>query len=190
MMSMSDADEIVPWDQLQPARRRRLLAGQALRLMATLGALFTVYFLAPVGARSDTSVSTIGVLILGAIVFVVTLSRQIRVLGTSSYPVLRAVQSIVTMVGLFVVAFALGYLVLSNADPDAFSESLNKVDALYFTVTVFATVGFGDITATSSGARLLVTAQMLLGLGLIGAVVRYVAGLARSIAGRRGSTPD
>jgi hypothetical protein len=42
---------------------------------------------------------------------------------------------------------------------------------LYFTITVFSTVGFGDITAKSETARLVVSGQMLadliiLGLGL------------------------
>ena len=42
-----------------------------------------------------------------------------------------------------------------------FSQPLNHTDALYFTVTVFATVGFGDITATTEAARLVVTGQMI-----------------------------
>ena len=41
-------------------------------------------------------------------------------------------------------------------------------DSLYFTVTVFATVGFGDITATSQTGRLIVTAQMILDLIVLG----------------------
>jgi hypothetical protein len=49
-----------------------------------------------------------------------------------------------------------------------FSEPLTRTDALYFTVTVFATVGFGDITATTQGARILVTCQMLLGILIVG----------------------
>ena len=44
--------------------------------------------------------------------------------------------------------------------------------SLYFTVTVFATVGFGDIVATSHTARSMVTVQMVLDLILLGAVVR------------------
>jgi hypothetical protein len=44
------------------------------------------------------------------------------------------------------------------------THALTRTDALYFTVTVFSTVGFGDITAASQSARLVVTAQMLLDL--------------------------
>jgi hypothetical protein len=47
---------------------------------------------------------------------------------------------------------------------------------MYFTVTVFTTVGFGDITATSQLARALVTVQMLLDLIVIGLVIRVFFG--------------
>jgi voltage-gated potassium channel len=42
-------------------------------------------------------------------------------------------------------------------------------------VTVFATVGFGDITATSQPARLIVTAQMILDL-ILGLGIRVFLG--------------
>ena len=43
-----------------------------------------------------------------------------------------------------------------------FSQKLDHSRALYFTITVFSTVGFGDITPTNDAARLAVGAQMLL----------------------------
>jgi len=45
-----------------------------------------------------------------------------------------------------------------------------------FTVTVFATVGFGDITATASVARLLVTGQMIIDLIILGLGARVILG--------------
>ncbi|MBM9466022.1 potassium channel family protein [Nakamurella leprariae] len=50
------------------------------------------------------------------------------------------------------------------------------VGALYFSVTVFATVGFGDMTPESGAIRLLVSVQMLLNLVVLGVVFRVVAG--------------
>jgi hypothetical protein len=41
-------------------------------------------------------------------------------------------------------------------------------------------VGFGDITATSDGARLIVTLQMLLDLALIAIIVRVYFATARA----------
>jgi len=49
-------------------------------------------------------------------------------------------------------------------------------DALYFTVTVFSTVGFGDITAKTEAARLVVTGQMITDLVTIGLAVKVIVG--------------
>ena len=55
-----------------------------------------------------------------------------------------------------------------------FNEPLTRTDALYFTVTVFATVGFGDIVATTEGARVLVMGQMVAGIVIIGLGARII----------------
>src|SRR5208282_4777456 len=53
---------------------------------------------------------------------------------------------------------------------------LTRTDSLYFTVTTFSTVGFGDITATSQAARLVVTVQMILDLLVLGLGIRVFIG--------------
>ncbi|MEU2589173.1 potassium channel family protein, partial [Streptomyces avermitilis] len=58
--------------------------------------------------------------------------------------------------------------------PNTFSESLSRTDALYFAMTVFSTVGFGDITPRSEPARLLTTGQMTVNLLLIGVAARFL----------------
>ena len=59
--------------------------------------------------------------------------------------------------------------------PDTFTiDPLTRVDALYLTVTVFSTVGFGDISAASQPGRILVTIQMILNLIVLGAGVRLL----------------
>ena len=66
---------------------------------------------------------------------------------------------------------------MARADPSNFNvHALTRTDSLYFTVTVFATVGFGDITATSQVARLIVTAQMILDLIVLGLGIRVFLG--------------
>jgi hypothetical protein len=66
-----------------------------------------------------------------------------------------------------------------------FSEPLTRTNALYFTVTVFATVGFGDITAKTEAARLVVTGQMIVDLVTIALVVKVIVDAAKR--GRSGS---
>ena len=61
-----------------------------------------------------------------------------------------------------------------------FTTSLDHTRALYFTVSIFSTVGFGDITPKTDTARLVVSAQMLLDFVIIGAAVRIIFNAARS----------
>ena len=51
---------------------------------------------------------------------------------------------------------------------------MTRTDALYFTVTVFSTVGFGDITAVTEAARVLVTGQMIADIVILGIGVRII----------------
>jgi hypothetical protein len=63
---------------------------------------------------------------------------------------------------------------MSETASSTFSEPLTRLDAMYFTVTVFATVGFGDITAVSAGARAIATVQMVGDLVLVGLIARAI----------------
>ena len=58
----------------------------------------------------------------------------------------------------------------------SFSQPMTHTNALYFTVTVFATVGFGDITAKTEAARLVVTGQMIIDLIIIGVGAKVIVG--------------
>ena len=49
-----------------------------------------------------------------------------------------------------------------------FTERLDHTRVLYFTITVFSTVGFGDITPRADLARIIVSIQMLLDLDILG----------------------
>ena len=57
-----------------------------------------------------------------------------------------------------------------------FGERLTHTDGLYFAVTVFSTVGFGDITAKTQAARLVVTGQMAADLVILGLAIKIIAG--------------
>jgi hypothetical protein len=80
-------------------------------------------------------------------------SPQVRSIIRAAYPALRAVGALATSVPVFLLLFAGTYFVMGSISVDNFSQPLTRTDTLYFTVTVFATVGFGDITAVSEAAR-------------------------------------
>jgi voltage-gated potassium channel len=75
--------------------------------------------------------------------------------------------------------FASTYFVLERASGANFTEPLTRTDALYFAVTVFSTVGFGDIAAKSEAARVVLIFQMLGDLALLGAGARVLLGAVR-----------
>jgi len=99
---------------------------------------------------------------------------QVRSIVRATYPALRAVGALATSAPLFLLLFAGTYFVMDTISAGSFSEPLTRTDALYFTVTVFTTVGFGDITATTEVTRVLVTAQMVAGIVTVGIGARII----------------
>src|SRR5712675_1980474 len=75
------------------------------------------------------------------------LAYQVRAITRSPFPLLRGVEALATSIPLFLLLFAATYVVMATISASSFSQPLSRTDAIYFTVTVFATVGFGDITA-------------------------------------------
>jgi voltage-gated potassium channel len=163
-----------PMESVTGRQRRRLLARGLLRALATTVVMVTLYYLLPLDHRSDTYVFvvlTLGIgLLAGMIVW------QVRAIEASDHPRIRAVQSLASTTPLFLLLFASTYLFLSRSDPAMFTEQLTRADALYFTVTIFATVGFGDISAQAETARIVVTIQMLLDLVVLGLGVQVILG--------------
>ena len=132
-------------------------------------------------------------MLLDLVIFGTVVAVQIPLIVRSKYPILRAIQALAVTVPLFLLAFSRIYLSNSVTDPSTFSQPLDSTTAVYFTVTVFATVGFGDIVATSNGMKQLVTVQMLLNLALLGSAIRLVTSAAhRGVRRRRetGGGPD
>jgi hypothetical protein len=65
---------------------------------------------------------------------------------------------------------------MEQAVGGSFSEGLSRIDAVYLTVTIFATVGFGDIVPTTEASRVVVTVQMVVNMALIGVVAKVLLG--------------
>lgn len=151
----------------------------------TASLIIVVYFIVPMTLSLEFG----GLLaLLGGLALVAALlAWQIRNILVSPYPVLRGVASLVVTVPLFVVVFATIYYLSAQLQPDGWSEPLTRLDAVYYTVTVFATVGFGDITAVSQTARAMTTFQMVAGIALVGVIARVVVGAVQFSLRRRES---
>ena len=94
----------------------------------------------------------------------------------SCFPRLKAISALGVGVPLLLVVFAAVYYLIEWGQPTRFTQQLDKTGALYFAITVFATVGFGDIAPVSGVARILVSFQMLLDLAVFGVVAKVVLG--------------
>lgn len=166
--------------------QRSHLVKTVVRALASAVVLVVLYYVVPIEHRPHQSIALR--LIVALAVFSVVLAVEVRKIAKHDHPMLRAGVAMATVIPLFLVVFAWIYLTMSASSIAAFGEHLTRTSALYFTVTVFSTVGFGDITPKTDPARLVVTVQMLADLAVLAIVVRLILGAAtRGMARLRAS---
>jgi hypothetical protein len=153
-----------------PSRVRFVLVLTRALVVAVL--IVVVYYVLPL--RVSVDLSTIIRLAVGLVALSLLIAWQLRAIARSPYPALRAVETLAVVIPVFLLLFAAAYTLMSQAQPAAFSEELSRTDAVYFSVTVFATVGFGDISPVSDAARVVVTIQMIADLLVLGLVLQAV----------------
>jgi Ion channel len=176
------------YPDLPAARRRRLIFWAALRSVLVAAVLVVLYYVLPLDRPwdSDTAVR----LLIGLLVFAGVVMWGIRFIAGSRYPGVRAAEALALILPFFLLLFASTYFVMERNSAASFTQPLTRTDALYFTVTVFSTVGFGDITAKSETARIVLIVQMLADLLFLGAVLRVLLGAVQRGRQRRSQTSD
>jgi hypothetical protein len=145
-----------------------------LRALGNTAALVAIYYLLPLGHTPTWRTPTI--LVIGLVGFIALVTFQVRWIIRSRFPGLRAIEALAVSVPLFLLLFSATYVFMAATSASNFGEKLTHTDALYFTVTMFTTVGFGDITAKSEVARLVVTGQMIADLIILGIGVKIILG--------------
>lgn len=164
----SGRTEPVPLGDLDKKARQHALALALLRVGVFTGIVLTLYFIIPVGGFNDENPAAAWIrLAFILLVFFGVLVLQVKAIVAARLPQLRAAETVVETILTFLCLFALLYLSLSVTDSSSFSERLTRTDALYFTTSTFATVGFGDIAPVSQLARALVSVQIVADLGAI-----------------------
>jgi hypothetical protein len=157
-------DNAGPQPDATPPSARKIVQA-VLRALASSAIMVTIYYL-PMNDSSRWLAITM--LMIGLVLLTGLITVQARLIAAAPYPRLRAVEALATSVPLFLLLFAGAYVVTATLAASSFSQPMTRTNALYFTVTVSATVGFGDITAKTETARLLVTGQMILDLIVLG----------------------
>ncbi len=136
-------------------RRKMIRTGVAVAVAWIL--VIGIYYVLPF--TDLTSGETVVRLVLGIVAFVVVLAWQLRRIKQDDLPELRAIRALGVIIPVLLVVFAAVYLSLDEASTTHFSEPINHTGALYLTITVFSTVGFGDITPETDLARAIVSFQ-------------------------------
>jgi hypothetical protein len=154
-----------------------VLVTALLRSTLSIVVALVVYLRIPLGGFDEER--SIFEFVLGLLIIVVILALQTRSVVDSPYPLIRTVEALATTGPLFLLIFASTHYSIDTLQPGSYTQPMTRVDALYYTVTTFATVGYGDISPVSQTARIVATVQMLLGLVFIGIVARFITGAAQ-----------
>lgn len=162
---------------------RRRVVEAVLRATLTSTVLVVLYYRLPFTAVVDAS--TFVLLAAGLALFAAVITWQVRSILRSAYPALRAIEALGAAIPLFLLVFAAAYVKLADTQAEAFTEPLSRTDALYFTITVFATVGFGDIAPVTDAARITTMVQMVGDLLVVGLVLRLMLGAVKQGRQRR-----
>jgi hypothetical protein len=167
-----DVTEYIPTrlDELDVATRRRLIARAVAVSVLIVAGLVTTFYLFPWEGGSEDRIAIRIVVVIISLVIVTTLS--IKYVLTSRYPVLTVFQALSAVIGFALVSFATVYLLMSLDSEAAFSEPLSRTDALYFALTTATTVGYGDISAKTEVARIVVMIQMVINFVVLGVATR------------------
>ncbi|MDV2475345.1 potassium channel family protein [Rhodococcus zopfii] len=179
-------DDSGPPEPLSQRDRRRLLFYALARPSLTTVVLVVVYFLVPLDHVGDIS----GALTLAAGIGVVLVLGwwQIRKILAAEYPMVQAIEALTTVVAFYLVLFATVYFRMSVVNAASFGAPLTRIDALYFCLVVFATVGFGDIVAVSQIARVAVSVQIVANLVLLALGIRVLSAAVRWRRRHRGDS--
>lgn len=168
---MSRLTELAQGTPAEERLSRGLIVAAFARVLGIVAGTLAVYFMIPIEGGGAARVAAVAACV-GIAIILAVFARQMSRVSRSPRPVPAAIEALVLVFGLFVCFFALLYVSMSASDPAAFTQAVNKVAGVYFTMTVLTTVGFGDISAVSDTARVMVSIQMVLGMILIGTAVK------------------
>ncbi|MEV4645304.1 ion channel [Saccharopolyspora sp. NPDC049357] len=123
------------------------------------------YYLLPVGVHGlQSTVFAVAGFAIGLVVIAALIYFQVRGFRSGR----TSIAWVVAAFYLAVLFFAAAYYAMAAHFPDAVAGLSTKTDALYFSLTITGTVGFGDIHAVSQPARALVALHIAFNIAYLG----------------------
>lgn len=159
----------------------KLIGVLVLSLVRTvLGLLVILWALSLVPETADASLwRPAAIVVIGIAVYGYLFRRQLQRIEHARFPAVSVIEALILTAAMFLALFAGIYVMMSAANAGAFTEDLDHFNAFYFALTVLATVGFGDITPVTGGARLVCMIQMSIDIVFIAVMVRTLTGAAQ-----------
>jgi voltage-gated potassium channel len=135
-------------------------------------AMVILYAFAPVGAVERPVVAWL-VFAAGFGALLVLLASLVRQQRSAPSGAEVRIEWIVLVAYAVIAFFALVYVHLAQR-PGQFVGLDDRIDALYFTVSTLATVGYGDVHPTGSAAQVVVTTQIFFDVTFLAFAVRVI----------------
>lgn len=143
---------------------------------AVVATLVVAYALLPLTGRDRWWGGALGTcLVLATVPVVVHRTRSVL---RSPEPFQDAVAAVAIVATIVVVGPASIYFSMA-AETGQFEGIVTKIDALYFTMSIVSTVGFGDVRAVGQGARLVTTLHIVFSIVVAGGSLRLLTWAAR-----------
>lgn len=158
---------------------RKLWRTQPARSILGLVAILVLYFTAPVEGDKSTVRLVLDIAITGvavAVVAMVTIREFRRMQGGEALRLTGA--QLLIVLEIVLVVFSSTYYALARHATQEMSGIHTRVDALYFTATTIATVGYGDIHSVGQLARVINTVQLVFDIVFLAVFVRLISSAA------------
>jgi hypothetical protein len=84
----------------------------------------------------------------------------------------RSTRVLIFLLILLVMMFSLTFFLVNHVDPDQIIGLETRTDALYFTLSTMATVGYGDVHAEGQVARVLASALIIFNVVVVASLAR------------------
>jgi voltage-gated potassium channel len=145
--------------------QRRAIGRSVARTVLVLFGVTAVFLLVPVRALpGGDSLLIAAVFLIGLAGTATLIVWQVMAYRDAKLSGRARLQGLLVALYVAVLFFALSYYLMAMSNPDQIAGLRTRMDALYFSLTIVSTVGFGDVHADGQAARAIVSLQLAFNL--------------------------